>query len=397
MEDLVSEHAESMTTIDHLPSHSGVLPYPMHHFRLNKIISEIKLLFYHLPNQMSSLIWPQDLEGCRQRLHHELDVWYTQIESVAQSLVLVDEKDREHWYIKLELHCFAAVVLLFQPSQVFNKPSEEALLLCFKYSARQIESLNRLHERNALHPGWRSVQSIFSSGATMIYCFWTSKRVQRSTEAADLPKLLRMCSNLLTIGGEWWPSAKQGKFSFEKVVDVTLRKLGDLRSGSSSKRSKRPIYDWEPQAAQNPSPTSASAYATGRHPGGAYDTDIGLLSHSSSSMTGFESFAGFNAEDSRFSLDPSSYADNENLDLSHSWGSQLRANLGEEPHTALGDAENGESLSETYDQDQNFTKGMPSSVDLEIRQFLAEFWATNSDWNELGNYDSMSYGFNRSV
>ena len=397
MEDLAEEHAESIATIDHQPSHSGALPYSMHHFRLDKIMSEIKLLFYHLPNQRSSLIWPQDLEGCRQRLHHELDVWYSQIESVAESLVLVDEEDREQWYIKLELHCFAAVVLLFQPSQVFDKPSEEALLLCFKYSARQIEGLNRLHERNALHPGWRSVQSIFGSGATMIYCFWTSKYVQRSTDAANLPKLLRMCSNLLTIGGEWWPSAKQGKLSFEKVVDVTLRKLGELQSGSSSKRPKRPSYGWEPLGARNSSPTSASVYTTGQHPGGTYDTDIGFLSHSSTSMAGFENVAGFNGQHSGFSLDPNSYTEHTNLDLSHTWDSQVPANLGEEPHSALRDTENSESLSETYDQAQNFTQGMPDSIDPEIQEFLADFWAANSDWNESGNYAALSYEFHRPV
>ncbi|PNP76492.1 hypothetical protein FNYG_09911 [Fusarium nygamai] len=40
-----------------------------------------------------------------------------------------------------------------------------------------------------------------------------------------MSKNLRSCSSLLTIGGEWWPSARSGQASFGPVADLTMKRL----------------------------------------------------------------------------------------------------------------------------------------------------------------------------
>lgn len=68
----------------------------------------------------------------------------------------------------------------------------------------------------------------------MIYSFWTSIDVRRSTSPVDVSKILRSCSTLLSIGGEWWPAAKRGYHSFGAIADLTIQKL--YTEGVSSKQ-----------------------------------------------------------------------------------------------------------------------------------------------------------------
>jgi hypothetical protein len=368
-------------------SYSGVLSYPLHRFRLDRIISEIKLLLYHLPTQMSSIIWPTNLEECQKRLHTELDSWHYQIPEAADAMVLVDESDRRQWYIKLELQYFAAIVLLFQPSQVFHKPSDEALLLCFQCAARQIQGHNTLHEQNALYPSWRAVQSVFASGATMIYCFWTSKVVRSSPEAADMPRMLRMCSNLLSIGGEWWPSAKQGKISFEKVVDVTLRKLSDIQSRSSSKHSKRPVYGWDNQGDRGELHLSAAEKAIDQGSQNI-DTDTRFNLSKPSGRVVPQQYEEDYGQFPGSTFDFGMYSGQANTDLSRSAG------LGgpdDEMQPRGQNTDFAQSTSGMHEYGQSFTGGTPNSIDPEIQDFLTDFWTGNPSWTESDIHAAMSF------
>lgn len=117
------------------------------------------------------------------------------------------------------------MVLLFQPSQVIRQPTPEALQICFDSAASILDGYQRLHDLHSLHFEWRAVQNIFAAGATLIYSFWTSQSVRKKTSQTELSRNLRSCSTLLTIGGEWWPSAKGGQSSFGSVADLTMRRL----------------------------------------------------------------------------------------------------------------------------------------------------------------------------
>lgn len=80
------------------------------------------------------------------------------------------------------------------------------------------------------------MQNIFAAGATLVYSFWTSPAVRRDATGVQLLRRLRTCSNLLSAGGEWWPSARKGLDSFGSVVDLTIQRLYDGDRVTSKQR-----------------------------------------------------------------------------------------------------------------------------------------------------------------
>ncbi|KAH8889008.1 hypothetical protein GQ53DRAFT_870729 [Thozetella sp. PMI_491] len=198
--------------------------YSRLNFQLDRIVSDTKLLFYHLPVQSTIFTWPADPRVQQRKTQAALDQWWAQTSEIS-SLHKVDNHQRKVWQLKLKIRYHTTKLLLFQPSQVIKTPSEASLAICFDSACSIIESYQKLYEAHALHHSWRTVQNVFAAGASIIYTFWTSKSVQRSSSAPALSKTLRTCSSLLTIGGEWWPSAKRASVRFGSVADLTIRKL----------------------------------------------------------------------------------------------------------------------------------------------------------------------------
>ncbi|GLA68253.1 hypothetical protein AtubIFM55763_003322 [Aspergillus tubingensis] len=166
-------------------------------FRLDQYITEIKLLFYHLPKQLRPLVWPNDLENHQAQIKLDLDAWLTETSLIQPPTDR--EEDRKSVDRKLRIYDHLS--------------SEEQLLY-----------------------NWRNIHGIFSSGATLIYCIWASPSLQATTPFAEVLKDLRTCSNLLSIGGQWWPSVRNGKGSFDKMVDLTIRQLSRTQTSTSKMR-----------------------------------------------------------------------------------------------------------------------------------------------------------------
>lgn len=224
------------------PPSADNLAFAIRRFQLDRYISEIKLLFYHLPAQVNSFIWPTDLENIQKRIRSGLDQWLADSSSMVpranaeESLILHCEN------LKLELQYHAVVTLLHQPSQVFRSPTQHALSLCYQSSSRRLRIYNYLNSEEQLYYSWRNIHDIFSSGATIIYCFWASRDLQHTIPFSDALRDLRTCSNLLSIGGQWWPSVRKRKESFEKVMDLTIIGLGrpERHSKSPTPLTRRP-------------------------------------------------------------------------------------------------------------------------------------------------------------
>jgi hypothetical protein len=108
-----------------------------------------------------------------------------------------------------------------------------------------LQLYKHLSDEDNFYHSWRSVQGIFAAGATMVYSFWALRNSSMSIPLTETLKDLRTCSNLLSIGGEWWPSVKRGKESFERIVDLTIRKFGDMQEQQESKATKRRMTDSE--------------------------------------------------------------------------------------------------------------------------------------------------------
>ncbi|KAF4441025.1 aconitate hydratase 1 [Fusarium acutatum] len=204
---------------------TAVTRYSSYHFRLDRIVSNIKLHLYHLPGDSSFFPWPDNPTEQQARIQQTLQNWWQEVSSDAFEYPSLDNRQREVWKIKLGLKYHTTMVLLFQPSQVIRQPASEALQACFDSAAGILDGYQRLHDLHGLHFGWRAVQNIFAAGATLIYSFWTSQAVREKASPDTMSKNLRSCSTLLTIGGEWWPSARNGQASFGSVADLTMKRL----------------------------------------------------------------------------------------------------------------------------------------------------------------------------
>ncbi|GLB05128.1 hypothetical protein AtubIFM57258_011164 [Aspergillus tubingensis] len=166
-------------------------------FRLDQYITEIKLLFYHLPKQLRPLVWPNDLENHQAQIKLDLDAWLT------ETSLIQPPTDREE-----------------------DRKSVD----------RKLRIYDHLSAEEQLLYNWRNIHGIFSSGATLIYCIWASPSLQATTPFAEVLRDLRTCSNLLSIGGQWWPSVRNGKGSFDKMVDLTIRQLSRTQTSPSRMR-----------------------------------------------------------------------------------------------------------------------------------------------------------------
>lgn len=326
------------------------------------IVSQIKQLFYRLPKETKSIEWPKDMGQHQSRLYAELQLWCDEIPGVVSALQLSDEYDRDDWSLRLKQVYYATVILLFQPSQAFPRPSDEALLLCFRIAVRQVEGHHEQHERNVLYPGWRIVQNIFSAGSTIVYCFWVSQAVQLSNEVKQLPSTLRMCSNLLVACGEWWPSAKRGQGSFAKIMDVTLENLNSL----SESRCQQP----------------------GGHSMGIWDPNVNAVQRESTEL-----FPGFHIPPSMsetpVTLSPSGIT--HDLRNTSDFTSSLHhdSNRKDSIPPVVCQANFYDSFGRTMDEEpvrpQTLSMEVPTDANVpvyqEVQELLSDFWTGNTVWN----------------
>lgn len=242
----IQADAAALASLDLAPelSISVVAAFAIHRFKLDPIISEIKLLFYHLPGQISAYSWPADLESAQNAIRRRLEDWRREINSLLNVFTqdVIDEDhqlDMRRYELTAHSQFFAAMILLYQPSQMISHPSEDALLICYQCAASRINIFSSLYSADGLLQSWRNVQGIFSSGATMIYCLWSSSSVQKSVPLSRAMTDLRTCTNLLSVGGEWWPSVKKGKETFGRAMDALAKKLDPYRVPSRTKSNVR--------------------------------------------------------------------------------------------------------------------------------------------------------------
>jgi hypothetical protein len=223
------------------PSFSvAVVRYSKCQFELGRIVSDIKLRLYHLPGALTALTFTDDHFSARDRIEGNLKAWLGRMLSAMDpGLAGIDTRQRRIWQCKLQAGYHTAAVLLFQPSQVIRVPGPEQLMKCYEHACAIIENYQRLQDLQGLHYGWRAVQNIFAAGATVVYCFWMSAAVRQNSVATDLAKTLRACTNLLTLGGEWWPSARKGQHGFGSVVDLTVQRLFSAQGPSRPSKTPR--------------------------------------------------------------------------------------------------------------------------------------------------------------
>ncbi len=173
-------------------------------------------------------MWPPDLENQQAILQSRLQTWRLEIPNVVSQLVVPDEAVRDKLRLKLEAQYHAAMMLLFQPSQALRRPNAKSCSICFESAVKRLMIYSRLYENEQLFCGWRSMQEIFHAGVTFLYLIYGLPSIRRSVSLLEVSKQMRLCSNLLSTGGEWWPSLKKAKKKLERVADLVMDKLNSV-------------------------------------------------------------------------------------------------------------------------------------------------------------------------
>lgn len=328
------------------------LQYILHRFKLDKIISEIKSIFYFLPPHDPSF-WAIDNANHQPRVRASLDKWFGETGSITSRSVVRDH-DRRRWQLHLEQAYYAAIILLYQPSQVFKQPSNEALQQCLNAASAQLSCFNKLNEQDSLQFDWRTVRGVFACGATIVYCFWTTTTAQAASQMVEISASLRLCSNLLAIGGTTWPSVKKGRVSFERLVDLTLQKMNEVQQSANQPHKKR-LQTYE-------SALNSDQNALGRHTapigGSNMSTRVSAYSASQSTVQPPATDVQWSSDD----LDISGYAD-------------MHGGFGD----TMPDGTPTYGFPEAHSQTGN--------VEPEIETFLSEFFMDEGSW---GPWDSTS-------
>lgn len=201
-------------------------------FHLDRHVSEIKLLLYHLPTRMPSFVWPTNHAEIQTRIKSELDQWLMNVHSISPDAGMYEEEKTKLRFEKIrhEQLYHSVVTLLFQPCQMIPSPTQDALSLCYQSCSKRLELYDACANQDMLYYNWHNINGIFSSGATIVYCAWVSRDLQRTIPFAKLLRDLRICSNHLSVGSQWWPSVRNGKESFEMMIDLIITYFRDQQA-----------------------------------------------------------------------------------------------------------------------------------------------------------------------
>lgn len=163
----------------------------------------------------------------QEELRAELDCWDAECPRAVQC---IPQQERGWLSAKLKIDYHATMCLLYQPSQVFLRPTEESLQRCFKHTVERLRVYGTLYDSDKLFFSWRNIHGIFLAGSTLLYCLWTSPSIQTSNSFAKLASDIGVCSNLLSAAGEWWPLVRKARASFERLASQTMQSLMDRPS-----------------------------------------------------------------------------------------------------------------------------------------------------------------------
>lgn len=229
LQELEIDQSTSLNSLDNYQLSTSYLILPLHRFRIDKHISHIIQLFYHLParSHSHSNCWrgdPQKIKAIQSGIEKNLSDWFNEVPELCLSTG--NAWQSQVFASKLESIYYTALTLLFQPSPVIQKPSDHAISICYKSSSKRLQAYKRLSDMGALNHNWRLAQAIYSSSVNLIYSFWISSTVRSSVPWSDTLRDIRTSSSLLSVNGEWWKSIKRGKESLERMIDLTIQRFG---------------------------------------------------------------------------------------------------------------------------------------------------------------------------
>lgn len=217
----------------------ATLSYSIQTFKMARLVARIKTGLYHL---LSDVALGTNYTDIQNKIHMELDQWLAESTSIVATIVPTSQSFR--LTTKLQILYHGAMSLLHQPSQAIMYPSEDAMKICFTSSTKRLHLYESLYDSGALCHSWRTVQDMFLAGATIAYCVSISAAVRSSVSVLSLSKDLRVCSSMLSIGGEWWPTIRKAKNSLERLSNYILEMLAaNVQSSEEDRTGRQPFTD----------------------------------------------------------------------------------------------------------------------------------------------------------
>ncbi|KAH8695479.1 hypothetical protein BGW36DRAFT_409056 [Talaromyces proteolyticus] len=195
------------------------LSYSITRFRWACLVSEIKQKLYQIS---SSKLSESSRSSIQSDVHARLDAWLVEVQ---QSVESISKPNTSPLLIKARIDYHYAVALLYQPSLACPRPDTTALRHCFESATERVHLFWSLYEEKGLILSWPTAQGISLAGTTLAYCVCASEEILASLSFAKLSADLRLCSSLLTLGGEWWESARRGSKNFHRLANLTMDAL----------------------------------------------------------------------------------------------------------------------------------------------------------------------------
>ncbi|KAF2163175.1 hypothetical protein M409DRAFT_57835 [Zasmidium cellare ATCC 36951] len=216
--------------IDDRPSDPDQVYLVVFEYRVQwaRLVSEIKSNLYRTSTSALPLLANVG-RNVQEDMLIRLDTWLAQSMSNAQAI----QSQTRQLHIELEIDYYYAIGLLYQPSVGCPTPDAAALRRCHDSAAQCLRLSWSLHGESCLLLTWLTTQCISLAGSTMAYCVWNSHELRSSLSITELSSDFRLCSSLLALAGEWWPSAKKGGQSFQRLADSTIQLVV---AGSGSQR-----------------------------------------------------------------------------------------------------------------------------------------------------------------
>lgn len=198
------------------PSHpvveaAGGIRLALFLFKLRQIESRIHHSIYRADKPISALL-------------PKLDKHYQALQGWRNSLSAWQQVEASSDLNYPLLHYNRAVRLLIQPFLTLlpGGPAHHYYKLCLRAAGDICQRHKRLHQTLDYGHSFIAVQTVFVSGATMLYAVWTQTGKVWSVALADD---VRACSLVLFVMAERAPWVRKYRDAFEMLVDAAMEKL----------------------------------------------------------------------------------------------------------------------------------------------------------------------------
>lgn len=172
-------------------------------------------------------------------------------------------------------------MLLLRPSPAIPKPSEDALIRCYKSAKESIRIIDELYRENVLLHSWLTFHGLVLSTLTLLYCLKAEPSVARNASVTGTMSEMSTALSILSATGEHWSGAKNCRCILDDLGRSTIKWLQEsnvprqreefgIRISTRSSQRTQTYGQSTSQTASDPSPESVLPDEMGMSLSGSY-------------------------------------------------------------------------------------------------------------------------------